>query len=172
MHGASPSPRFRSAPPVGACFTRASARAATPPEQAEDRATKWYDGCPCSMYEYSYWYNTDYLPLDSGNAQDEVGFWGIDASNVFEQLQVYKGATADWTKHRYHPEDPTKGLEETTGNGMLTNGVVMEKAAEFCEIALKQLKLDLAGRHGTVNIQNVSARARARAPFRLSRCGA
>ena len=124
------------------------------------------------MYEYSYWYNTDYLPLDSGNAQDEVGFWGIDASNIFEQLQVYKGATADWTKHRYHPEDLTQGLVETTGNGMLTNGVVMEKAAEFCEISLKQLKLDLAGRHGTVNIQNVSARARARAPFRLSRCGA
>ena len=124
------------------------------------------------MYEYSYWYNTDYYALDHGNAQDEVGFWGIDASNIFEQLQVYKGATADWTKHRYHPEDPTKGLEETTGNGMLTNGVVMEKAAEFCEISLKQLKLDLAGRHGTVNIQNVSARARARAPFRLSRCGA
>ena len=40
---------------------------------------------------------------------------------------------------------------------MLTNGIVMEKAAEMCELALKQLRLDIAGRHGATDVQNVSA---------------
>ena len=120
---------------------------------------------------YSYWYNTDYDPaytettgdrpkpaytenypvMMEGKAIDIVGFWGIDGSNVFEGLMDYKGKTEEWG-------DEYPGAKS---RGMLTNGVVMEKTAEMCGIALKQLKLDLAGRHGVVNIQNVRARARA-----------
>lgn len=88
---------------------------------------------------YSYWYNTDYEPGIQGSAYAIPGFWGIDSSNPFAQLAVYEDPTLDW-------ERP---------HGMLTNGVVMDKLAEMCQLALKELKLDLAGRHGATDVQNM-----------------
>lgn len=107
----------------------------------EEAETPWYEFCNCDYMSYSYWYNTNYDPNEyiEGDAAAIEGFFGIDTSNVFEALGEYEGTTKTWDRP----------------HGMMTNGVVMEKAAEMCELGLKTLKLDLAGRHGAVDQQNI-----------------
>ena len=73
-------------------------------------------------------YDHDYESLIQGSLYELDGFFGVDSSNKYKQLRL---------------------------EGMLSNGIAMEKAAEFCRIGLENLRTDQAGRHGPVKTWNI-----------------